>query len=156
MARKRKKSDDTDLPAFTQLFDVYQPLVGARTGLPLFSSQVAAGFPSPADDYTEKKMDLNELIRRPASTFFLKVKGDSMIDARIHDGDLLIVDRSLQATDNKIVIGIVNGEFTVKRMKKKKGKLYLAPENDAYAAIEITAEVDFRLWGVVTYVIHKT
>lgn len=123
--------------------------------LPLFTSRIKAGFPSPADDYIEKNLDLNEyLIKHPASTFFLKVEGESMIEAGIHSGDILIVDRALEPKNNKIVIAALNGELTVKRIKKEKNKLLLIPENNKYDPIEISEEMDFSIWGIVTYVIH--
>lgn len=125
--------------------------------LPMVQTHIQAGFPSPADDYIECKLDLNEhLIKHPAATFFVRVTGDSMIGAGINSGDILIVDRALQATDNKIVIAYINGEFTVKRITKKKNALYLMPENDNFDPIEITPEMDFEIWGVVSYVIHQT
>lgn len=125
-------------------------------GLPTYLARVSAGFPSPADDYIDKKLDLNEyLIRHPAATFFVRVAGDSMIGAGIRSGDLLIVDRALEATDHKIVIAALNGELTVKRIQKKKGKFFLVPENSHFEPIEITPEMNFEVWGVVTYVIHS-
>lgn len=124
--------------------------------LPLFIARISAGFPSPADDYLDKKLDLNEyLIKHPASTFLVRVAGDSMIDAGIHSGDILIVDRALEPTDNKIVIAVLDGELTVKRIRKMNDKLYLLAENPEYPLIEIKPEMNFEVWGVVTYVIHK-
>ena len=121
------------------------------------SASVQAGFPSAADDYIERKLDLNELlIHRPASTFFVRVEGESMANANIHTGDILIVDRALQAGEGSIVVAILNGEFTVKRITMKNGKMALLPENPAFAQIPIFAEADFQVWGVVTYTIHKT
>ncbi len=123
---------------------------------PLFVASVSAGFPSPADDFIEDKLDLNEfLVAHPAATFFVRVDGDSMINAGIHNGDILIVDRALTPSDNKIVIAVLNGELTVKRMRKKGKTLFLAPENDSFEPIEITAEMDFEVWGIVTFVIHE-
>jgi len=117
---------------------------------------VSAGFPSPAEDYTEGPLDLNAyLIRHPAATFFVRVQGDSMIKAGIHSGDLLIVDRSLEASHNNIILAVLNGEFTVKRLIKSKGRLFLAPENPEYSSLEITEESHFEAWGVVTAVIHE-
>jgi DNA polymerase V len=122
---------------------------------PLFGTLIPAGFPSPADDYLDRQLDLNKhLIQHPAATFFVRVVGDSMVDAGIHSGDILIVDRSLEAEENKVAIVILNGEFTVKRLKKLKGKLLLAPENDAYQPIPIEDEAEFEIWGIVTTVIH--
>lgn len=124
--------------------------------LPLFTARISAGFPSPADDYIDKKIDLNEfLIKHPAATFFVRVVGDSMINAGIHAGDILIVDRAIEPADNKIIIAVLNGELTVKRVRKKKDKLFLVPENPDFDPIEITPEMNFDVWGVVTYVIHK-
>ncbi|MDH5654817.1 MAG: translesion error-prone DNA polymerase V autoproteolytic subunit [Spirochaetia bacterium] len=123
--------------------------------LPLFLSPVKAGFPSPADDYIEKKLDLNEhLIRNPAATFFLRVSGDSMKDACIREKDLLIVDCSLTAVPENIVVAALNGELTLKRVRKIKGKLYLAAENKNYKPIPINEESDLIIWGVVVHVIH--
>ncbi|MCF8298570.1 MAG: translesion error-prone DNA polymerase V autoproteolytic subunit, partial [Saprospiraceae bacterium] len=103
-----------------------------------------------------KKIDLNEhLIKNPSSTFLLKVKGDSMTDAGINDSDILIVDRSIEPSDGKIVIGVVDGEFTVKRIVKKGKKLFLQAENKDYKPIEITEDMDFKIWGIVSYAIHK-
>jgi DNA polymerase V len=105
----------------------------------LFLVSVSAGFPSPADDYLEGKLDFNEhLIKHESATFFVKVKGDSMIGSGIHSGDLLIVDRALEPTDNSVVIAIVNGELTVKRISKQEGKLSLVPDNGNYRPIPIT------------------
>ncbi len=124
--------------------------------LSFFLAPVQAGFPSPADDYVEKKLDLNELlVTHPAATFFVRVEGHSMRDAQIYDGDVLIVDRSLQAESGSIVVAILSGEFTVKRLQKKKDRLFLVAENPTFAPLEILPEMDFQVWGVVTYVIHK-
>lgn len=123
--------------------------------LPLFTSRIKAGFPSPADDYIEKNLDLNEfLIKHPSSTFFVRVEGESMKDAGINSGDILIVDKSLEPKNNRIVIAAINGELTVKRIMKKHDKLYLIPENDNFTPIEINKNAEFNIWGVVTYVIH--
>jgi DNA polymerase V len=156
MTSKKKKTPGRSDAQQSPLLDVFMPDLTQRISLPLFQTPVSAGFPSPADDYEERKLDLNEhLIARPASTFFVKVSGQSMTGAGINDGDLLIIDRSAVVTDKKIVIGVVNGEFTVKRIRKKGLQLFLEPENADYQPIEITAEMDFSIWGVVTYVIHK-
>lgn len=124
--------------------------------LPLYSSTVQAGFPSPADDYIEYKLDLNtHLIQHPSATFFVRASGDSMKNAGIHSGDMLIVDRSLEATHGKIVIAAVNGELTVKRLFRQNGKIQLLAENPTYKAINVTDEEHLVIWGVVTYVIHQ-
>ncbi len=123
--------------------------------LPLYVARVAAGFPSPADDYIENTLDLNRhLVKHPAATFYVRVEGNSMIGAGIHSGDILVVDRSLDPTHGKIVIAVLNGEFTVKRLERRGGALRLLPENDSYPAVEITDAMDFTIWGVVTNVIH--
>ncbi len=127
-----------------------------RLKLPLYLASIAAGFPSPADDFLDKKLDLNEhLIRHPAATFFVRVQGNSMIQAGIHSGDVLIVDRALEPADRKIVVAVVNGELTVKRLRRKKDRTFLAAENPEYRDLEITPEMDFDIWGVVVHVIHS-
>jgi DNA polymerase V len=130
----------------------------ARTSqaLPLYLSPISAGFPSPAEDYVDKRLDLNEhLIRNPAATFFVRAEGDSMRDAGIASGDILIVDRSADVKNESIVIAALDGELTVKRLCRKKGGLFLIPENPDYKPIEIHPEASFQIWGVVTYIIHK-
>lgn len=127
----------------------------ALSKMPFYVSRVAAGFPSPADDYVEKSLNLHELlVKNNSATFFVKVEGDSMLDARIHDGDILIVDRSMDPSDGKIVIAVLDGELTVKRVRKGKNKLLLVSENPEYKPIEISEDSDFIVWGVVTNVIH--
>lgn len=136
--------------------EIFTPENGSHTALPFFVAKISAGFPSPAEDFIERKLDLNEyLIKNPTATFFVKVSGHSMINAGIHDGDILVVDRSLEPANNKIVIGVVNGEFTVKRLLKKNNKLFLMPENPDYKPIEINESMDASVWGVVTYTIRK-
>jgi DNA polymerase V len=124
--------------------------------IPLYATRVAAGPPSPADDYIERHLDLNEhLVKQPATTFFVRAEGDSMINAGIYENDILVVDRAIKPTNGKIVIAVVNGELTVKRLSSKPGHLCLLPENPRYQPIEITAEVEFSIWGVVQHVIHS-
>lgn len=123
--------------------------------IPLVFSPVRAGFPSPATDFIEKKLDINNLlIKHPVATFFVKVAGDSMIKKGIFEGDILVVDKSLEAKNNDIVIAIVDGDFTVKTFIKDKDKVILRPENDSYKDLEFTTENGFEIWGVVTSVIH--
>jgi DNA polymerase V len=118
------------------------------------AGSVRAGFPSPAGDYVESEIDLAEiLVPHPSSTFFVRVNGDSMKDASIPDGALLVVDKSLRATSGKIVVAIVNGEFTIKRLVKTPRSWVLHPENHAYMPIQITEEMRFEVWGVVTKII---
>ena len=136
--------------------EILSPEATSRIELPLLLSEVIAGFPSPADDYIDRKMDLNEqLISNKAATFLVRAYGDSMIDANIKEGDILVVDRSMDAHNNSIIIAIFNGELTVKRLKQKEGRLFLIPENPDYPLLEITEETSFEVWGVVTYIIHK-
>ena len=139
----------------TTIEAIYQPERSGEDKRPLFLIPVSAGFPSPADDYIENRLDLNKhFIQHPAATFFVKAKGDSMIEAGIHSGDILIVDRALEASDKKVVIAVIDGELTVKRIRIIKEKIYLIPENRDYSPTEITAEMSFEIWGVVTNVIH--
>ena len=129
---------------------------GTELELPMYKSKIKAGFPSPASDYIESTLDLNKfLIKHPSATFFVRVEGDSMIDAGIHSGDILIVDRAVQAEKHKIVIAAVNGELTVKRIWYDGNRLFLQSGNINFTPIENTPDMDFHIWGVVTYVIHK-
>jgi len=124
--------------------------------IPLLTDSVSAGFPSPADDYTEENIDLNEhLISNPFSTFFLRVKGDSMINAGIKDKDLIIVDKSLRAKPGNIVIAMIDGEFTIKRLSIKNDELYLKAENHNYPDFRFKNHIDVQIWGVVIYSIHS-
>lgn len=124
--------------------------------LPLYGCKVAAGFPSPADDYIEACLNLNELlIKHPASTFFLRVSGESMIGAGVYDGDILIVDKSLAPTVGKIVIAAIDGQLTVKRLAQKGQNYYLVAENPAYPAIQLHELNETVIWGVVTTVLHR-
>ncbi|MBD3296665.1 MAG: translesion error-prone DNA polymerase V autoproteolytic subunit [Candidatus Omnitrophica bacterium] len=124
--------------------------------IPFFTGTISAGFPSPADDHMDKKLDLNELlIQHPAATFFVKVSGNSMEDIGIHDGDTLIVDRALKANDGSVVIAVLNGELTVKRVRRSARGMELVPENRHMRPIDISPEMDLEIWGVVTNVIHR-
>ena len=135
---------------------VYAPDLSTRYKLPVFLGRLPAGFPSPADDYLEGKLDLNRhLIKHPAATFFVRVTGDSMIGAGIHSGDLLVVDRSLEPADKHVVVAVLDGELTVKRLFKQNGVLRLLPENLNYQPIEIAPQQTIEIWGVVTSVIHS-
>lgn len=123
---------------------------------PFFSSVVPAGFPSPADDYIENNLDLNALmIKHPAATFFVKVEGDSMKEAGILSGDMLVVDRSISPAHGKIVVAVLDGEFTVKRLELKQNAIFLVPENASYSPIKVKPDSQFQVWGVVTYVIRQ-
>jgi DNA polymerase V len=123
--------------------------------LPLFTGKVAAGFPSPADDYIEKTLDLNELlVKKPAATFFARAQGESMLGAGIHPNDILVVDRSIDPVPGHIVICALNGELTVKRLAKDGECWKLHAENPAYPDIVIHDDLELVIWGVVTNVIH--
>lgn len=135
---------------------VFLPHVApSKLALPLFAGKVSAGFPSPADDYVDKTLDLNELlIQQPAATFFVRVQGESMLGAGIHPHDILVVDRALEAVAGKIVIAVVNGEVTVKRLVQDNDQWLLKAENPDYADIPLHEDLDLVIWGVVTSVIH--
>ena len=134
----------------------FQPATNPPCRLPLFLAPVKAGFPSPADDFMEQRLDLNEhLIQHPAATFFVRVDGESMKGAGIHRGDILIVDRSLEPQNRRIVIAVINGEFTVKRLRIENDQILLEAENPRFQPILIQKDWDFQVWGVVTYIIHK-
>lgn len=121
----------------------------------LFNTKISAGFPSPAEDYSAEQLDLNAyLIKHPAATFLVRATGDSMINAGIHENDILIVDRSLTPIHGKIVIVVIDGQLTVKRLHKKNNTYILIAENPAYAPIEITDFQETYIWGVVTQVLH--
>jgi DNA polymerase V len=124
--------------------------------LPLYLHRIPAGFPSPADDYIETGLDLNDLlVRNPAATFMVRVSGDSMIGAGIHDGDILVVDRSETAVHGKIVVVALDGEMTVKRLYLKGGRCRLVPENKAFQPIHVGSEQDLQVWGVVVGVVRR-
>ena len=126
------------------------------SSFPLFLSSVPAGFPSMAEDYVERALNLNELlIQHPAATFFVRASGTSMINAGISSGDILIVDRALTPTQNKIVIARIDGELTIKRFSQEKGSIVLYPDNPEFEPLVITPDMDFEVWGVVTCVIHQ-
>jgi DNA polymerase V len=121
---------------------------------PFVAGGIAAGFPSPADDFAELRISLDQtLVKHKEATFYAKVKGNSMIDAGIHDGDILVIDRSLEPANNKIAVCYLDGAFTVKRIVLQKDGLYLMPENNHFAPIKITEENELVVWGIVTYVI---
>ena len=127
--------------------------LGAPLVRPLFLSRASCGFPSPAEDYVETALDLaRHVVTNEPATFYVRVEGDSMTGAGIDDGDLLVVDRSLEAVDRDVIIALVDGEFTVKRLRRSRsGRVVLVPENDSYASIEITEGREFEVWGVVTF-----
>jgi DNA polymerase V len=117
---------------------------------------IHAGFPSPATDYMTQAIDLNrELVRHPAATFYGRVVGDSMIDAGVEEGDILVIDKALEARDGDMAVCFVDGEFTLKYLRFRDGGLILVPANENYPEIEVKEGSDFKMWGVVTYVIKK-
>lgn len=133
-----------------------QPKLETELKLPLFSSAVSCGFPSPADDFVENELDLNlKLVAHPATTFFVRARGDSMINAGIQPGDILVVDRSLEPRNNSIVLACIEGEFTVKKFVRSKKGVFLIPCNERYKPIEVTNVEGFSIEGVVTYTIHS-
>lgn len=136
--------------------NIFQACVGESQPLPFFTASISAGFPSPADDYIENYLDLNQLIvKHPSATFFVRVEGNSMCGAGISSGDILVVDRSLEPAHGKIVVAFINGEFTVKRILFEGCHISLSPENESYPTIKVKPDSQFQVWGIVTYVIHK-
>ena len=136
--------------------ELYLPDLRYEMKIPFALSPICAGFPSPATDYIDKSLDLNEyIVKHPTSTFYVRSSGDSMIGAGIHNGDILVVDRSLKAVSGNIIIAILDGEFTVKRLSIKNENVFLISENDLYPNISIHEGIDFEIWGVVTTVIHS-
>ncbi|MCH9610614.1 MAG: Protein UmuD [Chlamydiales bacterium] len=132
------------------------PLIPADLEIPFVEGRLPAGFPSSADDFEQRPLDLHELlVEHPAATFFVRVDGDSMIDAKIESGDILIVDRALTPKSGKVVVALVDGAFTVKQLVQREGGTFLYAANPRFAPIEVTDDEHFLVWGVVTYVIHK-
>lgn len=125
--------------------------------IPLVGSSVVAGFPSPAEDFVEQGIDFNDvLVRHPASTFVVRVSGESMKDANIHSGDMVVVDKSLESKNGDIIIAVLDGDMTIKRfLKEPNGEVYLVPANSRFKPIKIDGEREFSVWGVVTWVIRK-
>jgi DNA polymerase V len=127
--------------------------IGQSLELPLIS-EIKAGFPSPAEDFQDQSIDLNkEFVRNPSSTFYARVKGNSMKDANIEDGDLLIIDKSVEPSNGKIAVCYIDGEFTVKRIKIEPDGCLLVPANSNFNPIKVTAENDFLIWGIVIHII---
>lgn len=140
----------------TATITFFQADVSSELELPYVVNGISAGFPSPADDFLDINIDLNKhLIKNPSTTFYGRVKGDSMKDAGIHDGDLLIIDKSLEPTNNKIAVCFIDGEFTVKRISIEKDVVWLIAENKNYEPIKVTKDNDLVIWGIVTTVIKQ-
>ena len=139
-----------------KILNFFVPKTDNGIGQWLAEEGVSAGFPSPADDFKETRISLDrELVKNKEATFYARVSGDSMVGAGLDDGDLLVIDRSKNPENGKIAICLVDGDFTVKRIKKEKNKLYLVPENKKYNSIEIKEENELIIWGIVEYVIKK-
>jgi DNA polymerase V len=135
---------------------VYLPDRRTRWSRPLILCRVSAGFPSPAEDYVEGRIDLNrDLVRHPLTTFYIRVEGDSMVGAGIFPGSLLVVDRGVTAAEGDVVVARVGDELCVKRLSAEGGRIRLLPENDAYQPIEVPEESDFEVWGRVMYSILR-
>ncbi|TVR80878.1 MAG: LexA family transcriptional regulator [Chitinophagaceae bacterium] len=134
--------------------DIYSASTESFLQRPYAESGIKAGFPSPADDFLDISIDLNkELIKNPSSTFYGRVKGDSMKGAGIEDGDLLVIDRSLEVNNGKIAVCFIDGEFTIKRIKIEKDCCWLLPENEDFKPLKVTEENEFIVWGVVKHII---
>ena len=139
-----------------KILNFFVPKADNGIGQWLAEEGISAGFPSPADDFKEIRISLDkELVKNKEATFYARVDGDSMVGAGLEDGDLLVIDRSLNPENGKIAVCLIDGEFTVKRIKKEKNKLYLMPENKKYKPIELKEENELIIWGVVEYVIKK-
>lgn len=137
--------------------DIWRPsLLAPVVLLPLYGHKISAGFPSPADDYVEDRLDLNRLlVQNKSATFFLRVKGDSMVNAGIHDGDIIVVDRSVEATDGSVVVAVIDGELTIKRLVFSNGAAELHAENPKYDPIRFKEGQELTIWGVVTSSVHS-
>lgn len=139
-----------------QELKIYKPENNSPVEIPLAESSVHAGFPSPADDFLEGQLDLNSLvIRHPEATFFARVEGDSMKDEGIVEGDILVVDKSIEPYNGCLAVAFVDGEFTLKRVKMEPDKILLIPANPKYKIIEISPDSEFAVWGVVNYIVKK-
>jgi DNA polymerase V len=136
--------------------NIYSSNPNSELALQNVGNQISAGFPSPAEDYLESMLDLNrELIKNPSSTFYGRVKGLSMKDAGVDNGDLLVIDKSLTYRNNALAVCYINGEFTLKRIKVEGNTLILMPANKDYQPIVVKGDADFAVWGIVTYIIKK-
>lgn len=136
--------------------DLYQPQEDSSIKISVSDTPVHAGFPSPADDFIENRLDLNRaLIKNPSSTFYARVKGYSMVDDGVDEGDLLVIDKSLNPYNNCLAVCFLDGEFTLKRVKKESGCIWLVPANEKFKPIKVEKENEFIIWGVVTYIIKR-
>jgi len=139
-----------------RVLEIFRAETNVCLALPIADEGIKAGFPSPAQDFMDMAIDLNrELVRHPASTFYGRVRGSSMIDAGIHDGDILIIDKSLDPRNGDMAVCFIDGEFTIKYIRIEKQAVWLVPANEEYEPIKVTEENDFLIWGIVTYSIKK-
>ncbi len=139
-----------------EIIDIYSADTATELEIPYMDGGISAGFPSPALDFIDLTIDLNKhLIKHPSATFYGRVKGYSLKNAGIDDGDLLIIDRSLEPQNGKIAVCFIDGEFTAKRIEIKEDKIWLHPENEEYKSIKVTKENSFLIWGIVTHVIKN-
>lgn len=140
----------------TNKITFYIPETSVYIKRPIVNEDIAAGFPSPAEDFKEIRISLDkELVQNENATFYARVRGNSMVDANIEDGDLLVIDRSVETRDGKIAVCMLDGEFTIKRLKVEHDCMYLMPENKKYAPIKVTEENELIIWGIVTYVVKR-
>ncbi len=140
----------------SNIIDIFSANTETELQLPFVEEGISAGFPSPALDFVDLSIDLNRhLIKNPSATFYGRVKGESLKNAGIHNGDLLVIDRSLEPDNGKIAVCFIDGEFTAKRIQITKKEIWLIPENDNYHPIRVTEENDFLIWGIVTHVIKN-
>ena len=136
--------------------DIFLPDLSTHIALPYADGGIQAGFPSPAQDYISESIDLNrEIVRHPSATFYGRVSGESMIDEGICEGDILVIDRSLEPTDGDLAVCCLDGEFTLKRIPLESGRIWLVPSNEMYDPILVTPERQFEVWGVVTHTIKN-
>jgi DNA polymerase V len=140
----------------TNTLDIYSASTETAVSLPYVDQGISAGFPSPAEDFLDLKIDLNkELIKNPSATFYGRVKGNSMMDVGIEDGDLLVIDKSLEPRDGKIAVCFIDGEFTIKRIRMDRDCCWLVPANESYEPIRVDADNDFVIWGIIIHVIKS-
>ena len=134
--------------------DIFPVSIASNMDIPVLSTPISAGFPSPALDFIDLSIDMNKyLIKRPTSTFYGRVKGQSMKDVGISDGDLLVIDKSIAPKDDQVAVCYLDGEFTLKKIKLEKDICWLIPANEEYQPIQVTIQNDFLIWGIVTHVI---
>ncbi|MBR5898384.1 MAG: translesion error-prone DNA polymerase V autoproteolytic subunit [Muribaculaceae bacterium] len=138
------------------MLDLYAADVTTKVDIPYANEGIQAGFPSPAQNYINESIDLNiELIKHPASTFFGKVSGDSMIEEGIEEGDILVIDKSLEPINGDLAVCCIDGEFTLKRIEIEENRIKLMPSNATFKPIIVTPDDQFTVWGIVTYTIKK-